>query len=227
MRSWAIACLSLALSLISSPSWAVPEAMGPAPAAEAAGQGTANYDAGLKLVETADRAIADADRETDPARRDAAAKIALEAYTQARSTFEQLATADPNMPGAWNMLGYSERKLGNYDAALEAYRRALALRPDYAEAIAYRGEAYLGLNHIAAAKQAYLDLFPLDRKLSEQYLGSMRSWIASRRKTPAGVEASTLDRLEEWIDERAKIAATTAALTRDGASEGWRHSEQP
>jgi tetratricopeptide (TPR) repeat protein len=224
MRSWVIASLSLALSLIAAPTWAVPEAMGPPPAG-APGDGAASYDAGLKLVEKADQAMTAAAKETDAARHAEAVKGALEVYGQARGAFEQLTAADPSMPGAWNMLGYSERKLGNYDAALEAYRRALALRPNYAEAIAYRGEAYLGLNHIAAAKQAYLDLFPLDRKLSEQYLDAMRSWIAARRKTPAGVESSTLDRLEQWIDERAKISATAAALTRDGASESWRHAQ--
>lgn len=223
MRSWAIA--SVLFAALASPAWAVPEAMGPPPATGAPGQSEATYEAGLELVEKADHALSESTRETDPARRDELGKVALETYSQARATFEQLTAADPNMPGAWNMLGYSERKLGNYDAALEAYRHALALRPDYAQAIAYRGEAYLGLNHIAAAKQAYLDLFALDRKLSEQYLDSVRSWIASRRKTPAGVEAGTLDRLEQWVDERAKIAATTAALTRDATSEGWRNTQ--
>ena len=35
------------------------------------------------------------------------------------------------------------RKLGNYDIALSAYERALALHPGYPEALEYRGEAFL------------------------------------------------------------------------------------
>jgi tetratricopeptide (TPR) repeat protein len=226
MRSWAVASVLIATSLVTSPVWAVPEAMGPPPSGDEAGQSAGSYEEGLKLVEQADQALADASKETDAARREEATKVALETYSQARNLFEQLTRSDPTLPGGWNMLGYCERKLGNYDAALDAYRRALTLRPTYAEAIAYRGEAYLGLNQIAAAKQAYLDLFPLNQTLAAQYLDAMRAWIATRRQAPAGLQASTLDRLEQWINERAKIAATTTALTREGAAEHWRHAQQ-
>lgn len=226
MRSWAVASVLFAASLVTGPALAVPDMMGPAPSSDEAGVSGGSYEDGLKLVEKADQALADARKETDTARRDEATQLALDTYSQARSLFEQLTVSDPMLPGAWNMLGYCERKLGNYDAALEAYRRALTLRPTYAEAIAYRGEAYLGLNQIAAAKQAYLDLFPLNQTLAAQYLDAMRAWIAERRQAPAGLQASTLDRLEQWIDERVKIAATTTALTREGAAEHWRHAQQ-
>ena len=60
---------------------------------------------------------------------------------------------------AWNYVGYTNRKLGNYDDALAAYDRALSSSsPDYAEAIEYRGHAYLGLNRLSEAKEAYLAL---------------------------------------------------------------------
>jgi tetratricopeptide (TPR) repeat protein len=120
------------------------------------------------------------------------------------------------------MIGYTERKLGNYEAALTAYGRALALRPNFAEAIAYRGEAYLGLNRIAEAQQAYLDLFAMNRVLADQYLDAIENWVAARRSKPAGASPSDVKQMEKWVKERSKIAASTAALTREGAAAGWR-----
>jgi tetratricopeptide (TPR) repeat protein len=126
------------------------------------------------------------------------------------------------MPGAWNMLGYSERKLGNYDAALVAYGRALSLRPNYVEAIEYRGEAYLGLNRVADAKRTYLDLFTMNRELSDTFLEAMKQWIAARTTAPGGVDAATIRDLDQWVHERTRIAAKTSALTREGAAASWR-----
>lgn len=54
---------------------------------------------------------------------------------------------------AWNLVGYSARKLKDYDRALAAYNRCLAIRPDYAPAREYLGEAYLDLNQPDKARQ--------------------------------------------------------------------------
>ena len=82
---------------------------------------------------------------------------------------------------AWNYVGYTNRKLGNYEAALTAYDRALTLKPDYPEAIEYRGHAYLGLNRLDDAKQAYLTLFGSNRKLAAQLLAGMQAWVGEHR----------------------------------------------
>jgi tetratricopeptide (TPR) repeat protein len=49
--------------------------------------------------------------------------------------------------------------------AHEYYSKALELNPAYPEAIEYRGEAYLGLNKINEAKEAYMALFRESRRL--------------------------------------------------------------
>jgi len=36
---------------------------------------------------------------------------------------------------AWNYIGFANRHLGNYDAALSAYAKALEINPAYPEAI--------------------------------------------------------------------------------------------
>jgi tetratricopeptide (TPR) repeat protein len=141
-------------------------------------------------------------------------------YERARDQFTVAVQNVATMHEAWNGLGYSRRKLGDYDGALVAYDKALALRPSYSEAIEYRGEAYLALNRVDDAKQAYLDLYVGDRKLADKLLAAMKTWVTAKRS--AGADASLVDSLDQWVQERTQIAAQTASLTRSGASEGWR-----
>lgn len=54
---------------------------------------------------------------------------------------------------AWNLAGYSYRKLGKYDSALAAYGRCLRIQPDYAAAREYLGEAYVELNQLDKARE--------------------------------------------------------------------------
>jgi tetratricopeptide (TPR) repeat protein len=56
---------------------------------------------------------------------------------------------------AHNMLGYSWRKLANYDLSLEHYQAALTLNPRHKGALAYLGEAYLDLGRIDDANATF------------------------------------------------------------------------
>jgi tetratricopeptide (TPR) repeat protein len=134
----------------------------------------------------------------------------------------QAAKLDPDMHEAWNHVGYTNRKLGNYDIALAAYERALALHPGYPEALEYRGEAFLALNRISDAQQSYLDLFAVNRGLADRLLTTMKSWIDGQRTATSGADATSVDALDKWVQERVQIASQTAALTREGAASTWR-----
>jgi len=185
--------------------WAA--ATGPMPEANASvsneGRGRAAYNAALQLLKKADALTGTA---------------AQDAYKRARKQFQEATTWAPELAEAWNGVGYTQRKLGSHIAALAAYEQALRLKPGYPEAIEYRGEAFLGLNRIDDAKQAYLELFAAHRGLSDLLLESMRGWIQSRRETPEGVDVAAINELEAWVQERSRIATQTAALTRTGAS---------
>jgi tetratricopeptide (TPR) repeat protein len=122
------------------------------------------------------------------------------------------------MAEAWNGLGYSQRKLGDYDTALASYERALTLQPGYPEATEYRGEAYLALGRLDDAKQAYLDLFATNRALADTLITAMKKWIAAQS---AGANPAAAAELAKWVEERAQIAAQTASLTREGTAAGW------
>ena len=90
-------------------------------------------------------------------------KQARKEYEAALKDFQAAAESAPDNYRAHNGAGYSLRKLGNYERALASYERALALAPTSSEAIEYRAEAYLGLNRLDDAKQAYMHLFVHDR----------------------------------------------------------------
>jgi tetratricopeptide (TPR) repeat protein len=203
----------LGLALVSTASWAVFDeqkkgsAQSDAPAATPEAQ--AALDAGLAAIHDADAASSAAPgKKLSPA--------AKAAYTTARAKFDEATKADPNLAQAWNGLGYSNRKLGDYKTALAAYDKAIELRMGYPEATEYRGEAYLALNRTEDAKQAYLDLFSSNRELAGKLLESMKAWIAS----PGKNKDDAAD-LNEFVQERAKIAAQTVALTRESATQGW------
>ena len=177
------------------------------------------YNDGVHEVKKADKAYEAAQQASDPGKKDKSAHDAHERYAKAHAKFQQAVQLDDSLHDAWNYLGYSSRKLGNYDEALSAYDRALSLKPGYADALEYRGEAYLGLNRVADAKQAYLDLYAGNRALAGKLLGAMKSWLAAQR---AGASApGGLDEFDKWIQERAQIAGQTASLTRAGAAAAW------
>ena len=180
------------------------------------------YNDGVGYVRKADKADAEAASASDAGKKDKAQRDAQDRYAAALARFSQAVQLDPQRYEAWNYVGYTSRKLRHYDVALAAYDRALALKPGYPDALEYRGEAFLGVNRLADAKQAYLDLFAGNRALADKLLGAMKGWVAAQRAAPAGDSTAGAEELDRWIQERAQIAAQTAALTRAGTISAWR-----
>jgi tetratricopeptide (TPR) repeat protein len=186
-------------------------------------QAKSAYNDGVRDVQKADKYQTSANEQTDAKKKDKALREAKEHYTSALAKFTQAVKLEPRMHEAWNYVGYTNRKLGEYDIALAAYERALALHPGYPEALEYRGEAFLALNRISDAQQAYLDLFAANRTLADKLLGAMKGWVATQRTAASGAaDASAIDALDKWVQERAQIASQTASLTRAGAASSWR-----
>ncbi len=59
----------------------------------------------------------------------------------------------PDHADAWNLLGYSARKSGDFITAEAAYTKALELDPKHTRAMEYMGEMYLTLNQPEKAEQ--------------------------------------------------------------------------
>ena len=64
-----------------------------------------------------------------------------------------MVAADAGNADAWNLVGFSHRKLERYGPALEGYEKALAIDPRHTEAIEYLGELYLALDDLAQAEE--------------------------------------------------------------------------
>ncbi len=179
------------------------------------------YNDGVRAVRKADRFQASATQLVDAGKKAKALREAHDGYAAALVKFEQAVNLDGHLYEAWNYVGYTNRKLGNYDIALAAYERTLALQPGYPEALEYRGEAFLAMNRVPDAQQAYLDLYASNRGLADRLLTAMKTWIDAQRTAGVGADTTAANDLEKWVQERAQIAGQTAALTRQGAASTW------
>lgn len=89
---------------------------------------------------------------TSKAYRDGVAAVKKQDYKRAVALLEKAVAQNDRDADAYNMLGYSQRKLRNYDAAFASYRKALELDPKHRGAHEYIGEAYLEMGQLAKAK---------------------------------------------------------------------------
>ena len=89
------------------------------------------FNDGVRYTERADKKEGSVASLTDEKKRERALKDVKSDYTTALGKFAQVLRINSRMPEAWNYVGYTSRKLGNYDDALKAYSNALLLRPGY------------------------------------------------------------------------------------------------
>jgi tetratricopeptide (TPR) repeat protein len=63
-----------------------------------------------------------------------------------------LTVDEPTNADAWNLLGFTQRKLGEFDAAGVAYDTALTINPAHMGALEYQGELFLQTGAVDRAK---------------------------------------------------------------------------
>ena len=175
------------LAAISLPCAAVPDASGqitstPAPdlSGDNAMKARLNYNLGYEIYEKAMAQETAAAKLKGAAAREASEAV-MEGFSQARERFRTVVGADPGLKEAWNLIGYTSRRLGELEESLSAYDAALKLEPDYPEAIEYRAELFLLTGRLAQAREA----FELLQKSNPSYAGvllqSMRAWVAGSK----------------------------------------------
>ena len=74
-------------------------------------------------------------------------------FDQALPKLQELDKDSPNNPDVLNLMGYTYRKTGHTDEALDYYNRALNLEPKHLGANEYLGELYLELKQPGKAKE--------------------------------------------------------------------------
>jgi tetratricopeptide (TPR) repeat protein len=77
-------------------------------------------------------------------------------YAEALATLRS--AADQSDPRIQTMLGFSLRKLGRIDEAMEQYSKVLALYPDRTNTRQYLGEAYLQIGELNRAKEQLAEI---------------------------------------------------------------------
>ncbi len=74
-------------------------------------------------------------------------------FAAALPILESLTQEQPDYADAWNLRGFANRKLGNLDAAAEAYSEALRLNPEHLGALEYQGEMFVEMGQLDLAQK--------------------------------------------------------------------------
>lgn len=74
-------------------------------------------------------------------------------FAAALPILEALTQEQPDYADAWNLRGFANRKLGNLDAAAEAYSEALRLNPEHLGALEYQGEMFVEMGQLDLAQK--------------------------------------------------------------------------
>ncbi len=200
------------VALVASPAVLLAAGGSSVPSTNPEDQAAAAYERGLEHRDKAWQLEAEAESSTDENEKGKLQSKAKKEYEKAIRAFRSATESNPQMHQAYSSLGYALRRTGQFEESLAAYDRALQLQPDYSEAIEYRAEAYLGLNRLDEAKDAYMQLFRADRERADELMAAMQRWVEQRRADAGGVDPSTVEAFSAWLEERQKIAASTASL---------------
>ncbi len=175
------------------------------PAAQYAQASLDAYGEGYAFIERATRLEHDAQQVGSSDQTSAAllnkAKLA---YEDALAAFDRAVRAEPRMYEAHTYIGYANRKLGRYEASLSAYATALQRKPDYALAIEYQGEAFLGLDRFMDARLNYLRLFALDHQQAQKLLAAMHKWLSELGERDGVVSDELRAEAAAWLATQPK-----------------------
>jgi tetratricopeptide (TPR) repeat protein len=173
----------------------------------------ASFQRGEAARKDAIEAMQQAQTATDAAAKQEALDTATDRIKRALRYYKEATRADRRAYYAWNGMGFCQRTLGDNEAALASYDKALKIEPGFPQAVEYRGEAYLNLGKLEDAKAAYLDLFGRERPLSDLLLHKFQAWVALAKQNPQSPGAQArLDEFAKWVEERAALAQQTASL---------------
>ena len=103
---------------------------------------TSLYDQAVKLVKRAGKLEKKEKNEK-----------AKKLYSQAFEKLEKAYSSDKKNPDILNYMGYTSRKVGNFDQAEKFYLKGLSIKPDHNGINEYLGELYVQTNRIDKANE--------------------------------------------------------------------------
>jgi tetratricopeptide (TPR) repeat protein len=129
---------------------------------------------------------------------DGKGKNAEKKFRQALERCQDAVALDDRYHEAWNLIGYTSRKLNDYDNAFKAYEKCLSIKWDYAPAREYLGEAWLEKGDLAKAREQLVMLAKIDARDESKVLeGKIAAYVAAHpgsdaapASTPAAAPAT-------------------------------------
>ncbi|MCZ6889297.1 MAG: tetratricopeptide repeat protein [Gammaproteobacteria bacterium] len=189
---------------------------GQAPSRSPTEIGLSHYKAGVKYKEKAWQYEEKAAKATTEKKHAKYLASAQKQYNKAIARQKKALEAVPGAYAAANELGYALRKTGEYKDAIGAYNYALQLKPDFAEAKEYKGEALIALGYFDETKDIYMDLFRTDPMQAAALMNALDAWVASH----AADASSDAKAFAEWVADR-KIAAQVTQVMREKNRQAW------
>ena len=119
----------------------------------------------------------------------------IKLYNQGKlgEVFEQTSTLTkqyPNSLGLWNLLGISAAQIGKLDKAIDAFNKAISIKPDYADAYNNLGNALQEQGKLGEAIEAYNKALTIKPNYDEAY-NNMGNALKEQGKLDKAIEAFT------------------------------------
>jgi len=171
------------------------------------------YNDGISYRDKAAKLEKESETETDAGKRQKLEAKARDKHEDSIKKFTKATEKNAAMFQAWGALGYAYRKVGNYNASLTAYGKAIEIQPNFTPAIEYRAEAYLGLNQLDQVKAVYMQLFTMDRPRADELSAAIDKWLEKRKTDPAGMDPAQLQEFSAWAAQRKQLASQVSSLT--------------
>jgi tetratricopeptide (TPR) repeat protein len=119
------------------------------------------------------------------------AKAAQKRFRRALERSREAVGLDSTYAEAWNLVGFTSRKLGDYPRSFEAYRVALRQKPDFALAHEYLGEGLLETGDLAGARVHLEALHRIgDAALAAELQGAIDRYMAAHPDSTASGAAA-------------------------------------
>ena len=115
-------------------------------------------------------------------------------WSAATKALTELRKTQPDNPFVWYALGYLHFALGNHEIAIEQYKQAITLKPDYAEAYSSMGDTLRQLERYREAIEAYKKAIAIEPDYAWAYRG-------------IGLAYYRLERYREAIEAYKKVVA--------------------
>ena len=170
------------------------------------------YNDGISYRDKAVKLEKEAETEADAGKRQKLEAKAKDKHEDSIKKFVKATEKNPALFQAWGSLGYAYRKVGNYNASLAAYGKALEIQPNFTPAIEYRAEAYLGLNQLDSVKTVYMQLFTMDRPRADELAAAIDKWLEKRKSDPAGIDPAQLQEFSAWAAQRKQLASQVSSV---------------